>query len=75
MLTDEDIQKLIEANKEVFSTKEDFENLPPVSNKKYLRPTRLCECDAPEIRAIAKKQTKIQITGKSGKFAVQRQNF
>ena len=35
--------------------KEDFENLPPIRNEKYLRPTRLCECDSPEIRAIAKK--------------------
>jgi hypothetical protein len=36
-------------------TKKDFENLPPIRNEKYLRPTRLCECDALEIRAIAKK--------------------
>ena len=36
-------------------SKENYENLPPVRNEKYLRPTRLCECDAPEIRAIAKK--------------------
>jgi len=36
-------------------TKKDYENLPPISNEKYLRSTRLCECDAPEIRAIAKK--------------------
>ena len=35
--------------------KEDFEDLPPVSNEKYLRPTRMCESDAPEIRAFAKK--------------------
>ncbi len=36
-------------------TKKDYEDLPPVSNKTYLRPTRFCECDKPEIRAIAKK--------------------
>ena len=36
-------------------SKEDYEDLPPIRNEKYLRPTRLCECDAPEIRAIAKK--------------------
>lgn len=36
-------------------SKEDYEDLPPVSNEKYLRPTRLCESDAPEIRAMAKK--------------------
>ena len=36
-------------------SKDDYENLPPIRNEKYLRPTRLCECDAPEIRAIAKK--------------------
>ncbi|MDD3493107.1 MAG: transglutaminase family protein [Candidatus Thermoplasmatota archaeon] len=36
-------------------TPEDYQDLPPVSHKKYLRPTRLCECDAPEIRAMAKK--------------------
>lgn len=34
---------------------EDYQDLPPVSDKKYLRPTRLCECHAPEIRAMAKK--------------------
>ena len=34
---------------------EDFKNLPPVRQEKYLRPTRLCEYDAPEIRAMAKK--------------------
>ncbi len=34
---------------------EDFRDLPPVSDEKYLRPTRLCNCDAPEIRAMAKK--------------------
>lgn len=34
---------------------EDFKDLPPVSDEKYLRPTRMCECDAPEIRAFAKK--------------------
>jgi transglutaminase-like putative cysteine protease len=36
-------------------SKEDFKDLPPVSNEKYLRPTRLCPCDSPEIRAMAKK--------------------
>ena len=36
-------------------SKEDYKDLPPISNEKYLRPTRLCECDAFEIRAIAKK--------------------
>lgn len=36
-------------------TKRDFESLPPIRNETYLRPTSLCECDAPEIRAIAKK--------------------
>jgi len=36
-------------------SEEDFKDLPPVSNEKYLRPTRLCECDLPEIRAMAKK--------------------
>ncbi|OYT60336.1 hypothetical protein B6U81_04890 [Thermoplasmatales archaeon ex4484_30] len=36
-------------------SKEDYEDLPPVRNEKYLRPTRLCESDAPEIRAMAKK--------------------
>jgi len=38
-----------------FLSKKDYENLPPVSDEKYLRPTRMCECDALEIRAIAKK--------------------
>ncbi|MGC9307254.1 MAG: transglutaminase-like domain-containing protein [Thermoplasmatota archaeon] len=32
---------------------EDYENLPPVRTEKYLRPTRLCESEAPEIRAMA----------------------
>lgn len=36
-------------------TEEDYENLPPVRNETYLRPTRFCQCDKPEIRAIAKK--------------------
>ncbi|MCD6448272.1 MAG: transglutaminase family protein [Thermoplasmata archaeon] len=34
---------------------EDFRDLPPVSDEKYLRPTRLCDCHAKEIRAMAKK--------------------
>lgn len=33
---------------------EDFENLEPVKGEKYLRPTWMCEVDAPEIRAKAK---------------------
>ena len=36
-------------------SEEDFKDLPPVSDEKYLRPTRLCNCAAPEIRAMAKK--------------------
>jgi len=36
-------------------TEEDYEDLPPVNNEKYLRPTRMCECDSPDIRAVAKK--------------------
>ena len=36
-------------------TPEDFEDLPPVTHQKYLRSTRMCECDAIEIRAMAKK--------------------
>lgn len=35
MLTDEDIQKLIEANREVFSTKEDFENFREEMRKNF----------------------------------------
>lgn len=30
-------------------------DLPVVSNEKYLRPTRMCECDSVEIRTVAKK--------------------
>ncbi|HEC75684.1 MAG TPA: transglutaminase family protein [Thermoplasmatales archaeon] len=30
-------------------------DLPVVSDEKYLRPTRMCECDSVEIRAMAKK--------------------
>jgi len=33
----------------------DYEDLLPVRDEKYLRPTRLCEYDAPEIRILAKK--------------------
>ncbi len=33
----------------------DYEDMPPVYSKKYLRPTRLCESDAPEMRAMAVK--------------------
>jgi hypothetical protein len=33
----------------------DYEDLPPVYSEKYLRPTRLCESDAPEMRAMAAK--------------------
>jgi hypothetical protein len=36
-------------------TEEDYKDLPDIKNDTYLRPTRLCECDTPEIRAIAKK--------------------
>lgn len=32
----------------------DYKDLPQIKNETYLRPTRLCECAAPEIRAIAK---------------------
>lgn len=38
-----------------FLTEDDYKDLPPVSDEKYLRPTRFCECDSLEIRAIAKK--------------------
>ncbi len=34
---------------------EDYERMPSVRTEKYLRPTRLCESDAPEIRAMAGK--------------------
>jgi len=34
---------------------EDYKDLPPLKNEPFLRPTRMCESDAPEIRAIAKK--------------------
>jgi len=33
----------------------DYKDLLQLKNETYLRPTRLCECDALEIRAIAKK--------------------
>ena len=33
----------------------DFEDLPETINEKYLRPTRMCECDNELIRAMAKK--------------------
>ena len=36
-------------------SEDDYKDLMPVSDKKYIRPTRLCKCDAPEIRAMAKK--------------------
>lgn len=36
-------------------SEDDYKDLMPVSDKKYLRPTRLCKSDAPEIRAMAKK--------------------
>ena len=38
----------------LFSSK-DYEDLLPVLTEKYLRPTRLCEYDAPEIRVLAKR--------------------
>ncbi|RLF64886.1 MAG: hypothetical protein DRN33_00895 [Thermoplasmata archaeon] len=34
---------------------DDYQDLLPVRDEKYLRPTRLCEYDAPEIRILAKK--------------------
>lgn len=34
---------------------EDYEHLPGIRTEKYLRPTRLCESDAPDIRAMAVK--------------------
>ena len=33
----------------------DYEDILPVREEKYLRPTRLCEYDSPEIMALAKK--------------------
>lgn len=39
----------------ILLNEEDYRNLPGVKNEPYLRPTRLCECDALEIRAMAKK--------------------
>ncbi len=38
-----------------FFDKEDYKDLVPVRGEKYLRPTRLCEYDIPEIRVLAKK--------------------
>lgn len=34
---------------------DDYKDLPAVHDEKYLRPTRFCECDSKEIRAMAKK--------------------
>jgi transglutaminase-like putative cysteine protease len=36
-------------------TEDDYRNLPPVHDEKYLRPSRLCDCDHPAVRAVAKK--------------------
>ncbi len=38
-----------------FFDEDDYRDLLPVRDEKYLRPTRLCEYDAPEIRVLAKK--------------------
>jgi hypothetical protein len=35
MLTDEDVKKIIEANREVFSTKEDFESFREEMRKNF----------------------------------------
>ncbi len=44
-----------ESNYDSTKELEDYNDLPAVSEEKYLRPTRLCECDSPAIRAVAKK--------------------
>ncbi len=51
--------KHLEDESEYSSTRmleiEDFDSLPDVSREKYLRPTRLCQCDNKNIRALARK--------------------